>query len=608
MMAGQRLLGWSMAGLLALSLAAAAVTGSGAAPGPTPGSKLAAIALQDPEGKAHTLAEFASRKVLVIVFTGTECPISNSYAEPLSLLADRTRGQGVQFLAINANLGESRESVGAHAKDYGLTFPAFKDPKQALANALAARATPEAFVLDARRVVRYRGRIDDAYVSRTERRPAVTARDLEQALAAVLAGKPVVNPVTQALGCAIVRSPAGGAAPARGVTYHKDVEPIVQARCQSCHRPGQVGPFSLLTYADAKKWAGEIKSFTQSRQMPPWKAEPGHGDFKDVRRLTDAELGTIVAWVDAGAPAGSPGDAPPAKKWPEGWMLGKPDLVLTMPEEYEVAATGKDIYRCFVIPTGLTEDREVVGIELQPGNPRVVHHVLNFLDTRGRARAKDAADSGPGYTSFGGPGFTPDGGLGGWAPGNFPRFMPPGVGSVIPKNADLVMQVHYHKNGKVERDRTRVGIYFAKTPIQRRLRTQMLINPLLSIPPDAPRHRVTATLVLKNDIAALSITPHMHLVGKEMKVTATLPDGRLQPLVWVRDWDFKWQDSYQYQAPVELPKGTRLDLEAFYDNSPANPRNPNHPSKWVRWGEETTDEMCIAFIGYVLKDEAAAGS
>jgi peroxiredoxin/mono/diheme cytochrome c family protein len=562
--------------------------------------------LKDQTGKTRTLAEFADRKALVVVFLGTQCPIANTYAPTLADLSKRYGARGVQFLGVNANPDDKADAVARHAKEYALPFPVLKDERQALADGLAARVTPEAFVLDGTRVVRYRGRVDDSYESRTQKRPAARTRDLELALESVLGGKPVSQPLTSAFGCAIARpqkSAAGGGA----VTFHKDVERLIQDNCQTCHRPNQVAPFSLLTYSDAKSWAAEIKEFTQRRQMPPWKAEPGHGEFLDSRRMSDADLATIAAWVDAGAPKGNPKDAPPAREWADGWTLGKPDLVLKMPEKYQVSATGDDDFRCFVMPTGLTEDKQVVAMEVKPGNARVVHHVLTFLDSSGKGRELDAKDPSPGYNAGpGGIGFFPSGAVGGWAPGNMPRELPPGVYRPFPAKTDVVIQVHYHKTGKVEVDQTEIGFYFAKEPRAKQSRLFPLTNLNIDIPPGAQRHEIKASLTLPFNAQAISITPHMHLLGKEIKVTATLPTGETKSMIWVKDWDYRWQDTYVYKDGFPLPRGTRLDLVSYFDNSTSNPLNPSNPPKRVTFGEQTTDEMVFAFIDFTMDQEPPA--
>ncbi len=595
---------------LCVAAAAGIVALAGGAAGPAAKAPAQANILDIPLAQGPrtdlNLRTFAGKKALVVVFIGTKCPISNSYVEPLGRLSERYAAAGVQFIGVNANPGESAAETAAHAAEYRIAFPVFKDTSQKLTAALDAKVTPEAFVLDAGRQVRYRGRIDDAYVSRTQRQTKVGSHDLEKAIDAVLAGKPIAVTTTRAFGCGIVRE-SGQRIAANAVSFHRDIAPLMQEHCQSCHRPGQVAPFSLMTYADARSWANEIKEFTQSRQMPPWQAELGHGDFQDCRRLADGTIAKLAQWVDAGAPEGNPADAPAPKKWSTDWMLGKPDLVLTMPEPFTVAATGEDIFRCFVLPTGLAEDRQVVGVEVRPGNSRVLHHVLNFVDTTGNGRRLDAQSGGPGYdTGPGGIGFAPSGWMGGWAPGNFPRILPKGIGIPLPKNSDLVIQVHYHKTGKVETDQTQIGLYFAKEPIQQRLRVLPLTSFNINIPPGEARHEVKASVRLPFDMSAISIIPHMHLLGKEIKVTATLPDGKVKPMVYVKNWDYRWQDNYLYKEPLRLPRGTQLDLVAYYDNTAANPRNPNNPPRRVTFGEATTDEMCFAFINFVMDGERLA--
>ncbi|MCC2670975.1 MAG: resA 3, partial [Armatimonadetes bacterium] len=440
-----------------------------AAPTSAPARKLASLRLRDDRGGMRSLGEFKERKALAIVFLGTDCPIANSYAPELAALAREYGARGVQVVGVNANPDEPAAAVAQHARAYSLGFPVLKDDKQALADLLGARVTPEAFVLDEAREVRYRGRIDDRYKSRTKSGSA-GVHDLREALDAVLAGKPVKVAEVPAFGCAIAR-PEKKATTAK-VTYHRDVAPILQERCQSCHRPGQVAPFSLLSYKEAKSWGSEIKAFTGNRQMPPWLAEPGHGEFQDVRRLSDGEVATLASWVDGGMPEGNPKQAAPARQWSDEWMLGKPDLVLTAPEEYEVAASGPDDFRVFVLPTGLTEGKQVVAVDFKPGNARVVHHVVSFVDTSGKGRELDAADPGPGYSSGPGGVKIPSVSIQGvWAPGNLPRFLPKGVARPLPKGADVVIQVHYHKTGKVERDKTQMALYFGKEPATQQAHT-----------------------------------------------------------------------------------------------------------------------------------------
>lgn len=386
------------------------------------------------------------------------------------------------------------------------------------------------------------------------------------------------------------------------VTFNKDVAPLLFKHCASCHRPGEVGPFSLLGYADAKKRAKQLLAVTETRLMPPWKAE-SHGQFQNERRLGEAEINTLKKWVASGMEEGKATDLPKPPVFPKGWQIGEPDLVLDPGEDYKVPAEGRDIYRNFVIPTNFDKDRYLRAVEIRAGNARAVHHVLLFLDTSGAARRLDARDPGPGYSTFGGPGFLPSGGVGGWAPGNLPQVLPDGIGHQLPKGADIVMQVHYHPTGKPETDRTRLGLHFTTKPVDKIIRTLPVINFTFNIPPGESHHRVDASFPVLTDVTIHSVTPHMHLLGKEMFVYATLPDGTRKSLVRVPKWDFNWQTTYVYKEPLKLPRGASVRLEAAYDNSESNPNNPSRPPKAVRWGEQTTDEMCIAFLAYTVDAE-----
>lgn len=389
------------------------------------------------------------------------------------------------------------------------------------------------------------------------------------------------------------------AGPADPPTYSGQVAEILFRVCADCHRPGEVAPFSLLTYEDAKKRANFIASITSENKMPPWKAEANYNQFHDARVLTQSEKDTLAAWAKAGAPAGDLTKAPKPPTWESGWKLGKPDLVLEMPVDFTVPATGKDVYRNFVLATGLREDKTVAAIEFHPGNPRVVHHALVFLDRSGKAAELDRKEEGPGYGTFGGPGFLPSGGLGGWAPGNQPRRMPEGMGRMLAKGSEVVLQLHYHPSGKEEKDRSKVGIYFTPKPATEIITMLPLVSRDIKIPAGDKRYHRHVEFTTPERIRVVAVTPHMHLIGKEMKVKATTPEGREIPLVWIKDWNFNWQDTYMCRSLVEIPAGSKLTLDAWYDNSEGNPLNPSNPPKVVTWGEQTTNEMCLCFVSFV---------
>jgi hypothetical protein len=401
--------------------------------------------------------------------------------------------------------------------------------------------------------------------------------------------------------CAMGTTSAGGATP----TYHRDVSPILQKHCQDCHRPGQVAPFSLLTYEQARKRAADIAGLTADRRMPPWPASTTEGGpFRDARVLADAEIATLSAWNDAGCPEGDPKDAPPARHFESDWRLGTPDLVLRVEEPFTMSTEGTDEFRVFVIPTRLAEGKWISAIDFKPGNPRVVHHILAAFDTSGRAHKKDETDPGPGYRSFGGFGIFPSGGLGGWAPGKTPRALPEGLGRYLPAGADVLLQVHYHKSGKPETDASAIGLYYAKGPIDKQVKGEAVFpprptifsRPNLNIPASDPNYEVTGTWTVDYDAHLWGVAPHMHWLGKDFLLKATRPDGSRTTLIRIDDWNFNWQGTYDLETPVALPVGTRIDMVAHFDNSAKNPDNPNSPPKDVHWGEQTTDEMCIGFL------------
>ncbi len=386
-------------------------------------------------------------------------------------------------------------------------------------------------------------------------------------------------------------------------TFNKEVVRIFQKNCQTCHHPGDIAPFSLMTYKDARPWAQAIREQVILKKMPPWKPAPGCGDFRDARGLAQEEINTIVAWADGGAPEGNPADLPAPIEFPDGWPLGAPDLIVQSDVDYTPPTQG-DMYRCFSVPVNsLRGDRWISAVSVKPGNAKIVHHVIAYGDPGGVSAQLDERDPGPGYTCFGGPGFNNTDILGGWAPGSRGYFAPDGAGIKLTNNSRVVIQVHYHPTGEKETDRTPVGIYLAKSPVQRQLQLLPLVNTTFAIPPGAKNHEVAASFTIPNLISAKLwvVTPHMHLLGKKIKVELTRAGASASDcLVNIPDWNFNWQGTYLYQNPVDLSGGSTLKLTCNFDNSTDNPLNPNNPPKTVRWGEETTDEMALAFIGFTL--------
>lgn len=567
----------------------------------------------DATGGIHSLEPHADQAARVYVFLTGECPISKSYLPLLNrLAAGWSEAPGAaSLLGIWADPTSRPSEVARFAAEYKVLFPLLLDRDGELGRRFQPTHVPEAFVLDADGHVAYRGRIDDTYPELGRRRPAPTTNDLVEAVSSLVkapltpAGRteapgsdqrPAPTVRTAPVGCLYEAPPTAEVSPAPAtVTYARDVAPILLANCLVCHREGEVGPFPLATYLDAAKRARQIAQVVEQGLMPPWKAAETHGEFKGQRTLTRRQVEVLEAWAAGERAEGDPSELPTPPQFPAGWRLGPPDLVLEMPGAFEVPAEGSDVYQNFVLPTDLPEDKLVAAADFIPGNPQVVHHALFFLDSNGAARKLDAKTPGPGYSSFGNPGFVPTGSVGGWSPGKTPHRLPDGLGRHLKKGSDLVLQVHYHPAGKPEQDRSRIGLYFVKSPKN----TAFAIWASAfthDIPPGERRYRVTASFTLPHPVTLLGCVPHMHLLGREMTAVAVLPDGTEKPLIHIPKWDFNWQDEYHFARPPLLPAGTRLDVEAFYDNSTENPSNPSTPPRRVTWGEATTDEMLYCFF------------
>lgn len=381
--------------------------------------------------------------------------------------------------------------------------------------------------------------------------------------------------------------------------FHKDVLPILQKNCQSCHRPGEAGPMSFLTYKETRPWAKAIREAVQLRKMPPWFADPAHGSFQNDRRLSEQEIGILAAWADNGSPEGDPKDAPKPVAFVEGWNIGTPDVVLEMPGEYDVPASGTIEYQHFVVPTHFTEDKWVRVVELRPGNRAVVHHAAVFvrpptsewMHEAKIGQAFSSQDSAHQDLS--------DELLDFHVPGSVPHALEPGQAKLIPAGSDLIFQLHYTPNGKPTKDRSRLGIIFAKEIPVERVFTLPVINHDFVIPPGAAAFKVDAKMIVQDDTSLVSLNPHMHLRGKAFEFRAVYPTGESQVLLRVPNYNFAWQLQYYLKRPLALPRGTRIELTAWYDNSANNPANPD-PTKEVRWGDQSWEEMMVGTLDLTL--------
>jgi hypothetical protein len=394
-------------------------------------------------------------------------------------------------------------------------------------------------------------------------------------------------------------------------TFTKDVAPILYKHCSNCHREGEIGPMTLLAYEQVRPWAKAIRDRVARGLMPPWHAEAPRGTFLNDRRLTEAERSALVAWADAGAPRGNPADLPPAPKFAEGWEIGTPDVVLTMPKPYEVPASGTIEYQLFTIPTNFTEDKWVQAIEVKPGARKVVHHILVFSrppqnSTAARTaafvqtipkveRGRSGGGEGPGTL------------IATTAPGTNAMVYSPGEAMRVPAGSTLVLQVHYTTNGKGETDRSSVGMIFAKEPPQREIHNTAILNAMLKIPAGSPDQAIDTAIEFTQDVHITALFPHTHLRGKTWEYRLLYPDGRSQVVLSVPKYDFNWQTYYIYSEPLAVPKGSRLEATAHYDNSPNNPANPD-PKVDVRWGNQTWQEMQYSGITYYVDPAAASPS
>ncbi|MDA1275901.1 MAG: redoxin domain-containing protein [Verrucomicrobia bacterium] len=556
-------------------------------PAPNPGAVIEAFHLYDIHRRQRSLDDYSGKKAFAIVFVGTECPLANLYLPRLAKLHEEFGEKEIQFLAINSNPQDSFVRFSAHAQEREVPFPVLKDFDQKIAKSLGASRTPEVFLLDSNRTIRYHGRIDDQYTV-THRRVQAGREDLRIAIEELLDSKPVTVAETTATGCLIrfTESPRI----VNKVTYSSDIAEILQRRCQECHRPGQVAPFSLLTYEKARGWAETIHEVVLEQRMPPWHADSDFGAFSNERRLTHQERETLLAWIEQGCPEGDKSEIPPAKEFPVSWTIGTPDRIIQMPITETVPADGVVPYRYYDVDPGFTEDVWIQSAEAMPGNRKVVHHVIAYIVEPGKKI------------------FTKEGEaaiLVGWAPGDMPAIFPNGVARRIAAGSKLRFEVHYTPNGKETTDRSQIGIIFAKEEPKREVHTNILWNRQIQIPPNTASHSEKASYTFPADAQILSFMPHMHWRGLRAHYSVKYPDGRKERILSVPDYDFNWQSVYRFAKPFPVSQGSTVSVVGYWDNSSDNPANPD-PSRTVPWGEQTWDEMLNGWVEFVFDHEDQA--
>lgn len=548
------------------------------------GEPVADFQLKDYRGRDVALQEYQKAPAVVVAFLGTQCPLAKLYAVRLQELADRYANRGVIVLGVFANVQDSPSELAAFAKQHNLKYPLLKDVGNVLADQLGAERTPEVFLLDANRIVRYQGRVDDQYVIGVQRQRA-QREDLRVALDEVLAGKTVSQPRTQPLGCLIGR--VKQANESSTVTYSRQISRIFQERCVECHRPGEIGPFTLTSYEDAVGWGEMIAEVVKDNRMPPWHANPAYGHFANDRSLTQDEKDLILEWVRQGCPQGNPAELPEPRQFVEGWNLPQePDLVIAMrdkpfPVPAEAGPRGV-AYQNFWVDPGFTEDRWVRAAEVRPGNRAVVHHIIVFAHPEGR---------GKGDQIF----------LFAYVPGLRLLPMPAGAAKKIPAGSQLHFQVHYTPIGTEQEDLSVVGFVFADpAEVTHEVRTTEVVNTRFELAPRQKDQQVTArSQPSPVPVTLMSMSPHMHLRGQAFKYELELPDGRRETLLDIPHYDFNWQTQYRLKEPLVVPAGARLHCTALFDNSPENPANPN-PDETVRWGDQSWEEMMIGYFDLLL--------
>lgn len=551
-----------------------------------PGEVIDNFRLLDQDGKSHELYYLSDMKAVVLMVQGNGCPIVRHAVPALKELREKHAANGVEFLLINSNLQDNRESVAREAKEFGYDFAVLLDDAQLIGESLGVVRTAEVFVIDPKgwKLV-YRGPIDDR-LSYEKQRPA-SKHYVSDALDSMLAGQPVQVAQADGVGC-LVNFPERARKPTHArISYADQIAPMLKDKCIACHQEGGVGPWAMTSYEMVKGFAPMIREVVRTQRMPPWHADPHYGTFEGVRALSNDQRKMLVHWIEAGAPRGAGADPLLAVK-PEKqeWKLGRPDLVVEVPA-YDVPATGVIDYQYPRVKNPLGRDVWITALEIHPGARQAVHHII----------AQDPV-------VIGQTGERSGGNLGGFAPGMSPIVYPKDTGVLFPKDADFVFQMHYTPNGKAVTDHSRVAFYFREVddPPRYPLRLTALTDFRFEIPPGAKEHSTTVTRPITRDMLVYNIMPHSHLRGKAGRMTAVYPDGTEEILLNVPRYDFSWQTVYSFVEPKKIPAGSKLIWTFAWDNSPQNPANPD-PTRAVRWGDQTFEEMGIGFVRFRYLDE-----
>lgn len=550
------------------------------------GSLVADVPLKDLSGQEkHLRDHVAGSKGLVIAFFGATCPISGKLGPELARLEKDLPAQGLRMILVCPVAPETREDIQKFVGAHALVSPVVHDTDGRLGAALAATTTTEVFLLDAARTLFYRGAVNDQYGLGYARESA-TRTYLRDAVKSLLKGVEPEVAATTAPGCALDLK-TSGAVVKSDVTYHNQVERILQNRCVECHHQGGVGPFSLESYEDVIENAGMIRKQVERGAMPPWFAAAPAGNEESPWindcSLSRREKSDLLAWLAGDRPRGDPAEAPLKRTFSSEWQLGKPDAVLQLPHAVSIKAEGTMPYQFLTVETDFTEDRWVRGYEILPTDASVVHHVIVQVHPKG-SKVRNRGEGTEGYWAA-------------YVPGNTHHLWPEGYAKKLPAGAIVSFQIHYTPNGRATQDQLRLGLHFSTEEPRHIVHTAAVANLRLNIPPGAPKHVESKEQAVPFDMNVMAFMAHMHLRGKAFKFEVTRPDGSQEVLLDIPRYDFNWQLRYDYARSHFLPRGSRFRITAVFDNSEANPANPD-PSKTVRWGAQTFDEMMIGYIEY----------
>ncbi len=540
--------------------------------------------VKDIKNRQTSLSQLAGPKGLVIAYTSTSCPVTKRQLANIAQLEDQFRAKGINFVYVNPIETDSIADANRVAASTGLNGSYVIDTDKAISRVLAPRTTAEVFVFNAKQELVYRGAADDQY-SVTGSLPKPRNQWLLSTLGAVVAGRKPATANVEPSGCAL--EPVAEA-PATAVTYYETVAPIIQKNCVSCHRTGGIAPFKLDTIADIKAHAGMIKQTIEQGTMPPWQAAPAVGTttspWVNDCSLPAADKNTILTWLSGPRALGNIAKAPkPLPAIKDGWTLGQPDMIVTMPQALFVPATGVIPYKIMDAEVKITEDKWVQSVEVVPGAKQVVHHVLIFIRKPGVFTVDDLNERASFFAAY--------------VPGTSTAAWPEGLAKKLPKGTVLRFQMHYTTNGTAVSDQTKLGIRFATKAPEHEIKVTGVSNTRFRIPPGDPNYKVVSSLPIPMDIKMTALMPHMHVRGKAAKYELVFPDGTRKLLLDVPRYDFNWQHTYRYAEPLMVPKNSRLEYTCWFDNSPANKNNPD-PKREVPWGPQTFDEMQLGYIEY----------